>query len=95
MRRASAQETAFGRWLRAQPHGAITQAMHGTKLAWSTVNKARKRRTSLEVAIKLSKYTRGEVPVAEIAKAKGSVVTRAAVAVRVRRAVRAKGRAAA
>lgn len=59
--------TAFGRWLKGQPKGALSEAHRRTKLAWSTVCDARKKRMSREVARKLSRFTRGEVSVDDIA----------------------------
>ena len=78
MRTNAPRQTAWGRWVRKQPKGALTQAMLATGLAWSTVCKARTRLVTHEVAVLLSEFTRGEVSVADLAKKPSSAGIEAA-----------------
>jgi hypothetical protein len=62
------KQTAWGEWLGTQPPGTLTDAFRETGLAWATVNKARKRLVSREVAEILSKFAKHAFPWQAIAK---------------------------
>ena len=59
-------ETAWGKWVRRQPKGVLTEAMRATGLSWSTVSHAQWRRVRTEMAKALSAFTKGAVAVADI-----------------------------
>jgi hypothetical protein len=58
--------TAWGAWVRKQPRGIMTKAQRATGLAYSTVHGAQTRLVREDVALLLSKFTRGEVKAREI-----------------------------
>jgi hypothetical protein len=61
-----AQLTAWGKWVAEQDRGIMTKAQHATGLAYSTIHAARTRRVRADVALALSKFTRGKVKAADI-----------------------------
>lgn len=60
-------ETAWGKWVRGQPKGVLTDAMRVTGLSWSTVSHAQWRRIRSELAKVLADFTGGAVSAAELA----------------------------
>jgi hypothetical protein len=66
-------------WLRHQKRGALTRLMHETKLAWSTVCRAKRgERVGLKAAVLISRATRGEVAEAALMRADEDDASRAA-----------------
>lgn len=68
MQESQDTETAWGTWVRAQPKGVLTRAMRATGLSWSSVNKAKKRLVTRDVAEALAKFTRGAVKARDLVK---------------------------
>lgn len=51
-------------WLSQQPRGALTELWRESGVSWHTVNRIKKgEKVGLEVAIKISRATRDEVPI--------------------------------
>lgn len=68
MSNEAAPKTAWGVWIESQPKGVLTRAQEKTGLSWSTVCRAMTRRVNRLTAKELSKFTKGEVPVKDIAR---------------------------
>lgn len=74
----SEAETAFGRWAKQQPRGVLSRAQQATGLAYSTVHAATRKRMSTDVAILLSRFTKGAVKAADIVHRKSALTGGAA-----------------
>ena len=61
--------TPLAKWLAGEPKGAMSRLWRESGVSWDTVHRAKKGElVGLEMAIRLSRCTRVEVPVAALVK---------------------------
>ena len=57
----------LAQWLARQPKGALTALWRRSGVSWHTINRAKRgARVGLSVAVRISRATGGEVPVASL-----------------------------
>jgi hypothetical protein len=56
----------FPTWLKQQPHGALTRVWRDSGVSWHSVNRAKRHKVGLKVAVLISRATGGAVSVAEL-----------------------------
>lgn len=59
-------DTPFAAWLKTQPRGAMTRIWRTSGVSWHSVNYAKKHKVGLKVAVRISRATGGEVPIADL-----------------------------
>jgi hypothetical protein len=56
----------FAAWLKTQPKGALTRLWRESGVSWHTVNRAKRHKVGLKMAVLISRATGGEVSVSAL-----------------------------